>query len=208
MNSSTPKQFLTVKGFPILMHTITAFYKYSKNINIIVAVPKDKFIEWKELCKKHRFNIKHKIVEGGKNRFHSVKNGISAIHDGEAYVAIHDGVRPFISKNLISELFIHLEKYGNVIPVITVNQSIREIKRNKNYCFDRQRIRIVQTPQCFKLTTLKKAYKQNYKQSFTDDATVVESIGEKINLIEGEETNIKITTPLDLKLAELIANFK
>ncbi|MFA6923255.1 MAG: 2-C-methyl-D-erythritol 4-phosphate cytidylyltransferase [Bacteroidales bacterium] len=203
MLSATPKQFLLIKNKPILYHAINSFYKYDKSINIIVTLPKEYISHWKKLCEKHKIKIKHTIVSGGNTRFHSVKNALNIIKD-DSIIAIHDGVRPFVSEKLISNIFKVAEKNGNAIPVLLPNESMREKIGNVNVAVDRKFFYSVQTPQCFKSAILKKAYEQNFSPSFTDDATVVEQLGLKIFMVEGERENIKITTPLDFDFAKVI----
>jgi 2-C-methyl-D-erythritol 4-phosphate cytidylyltransferase len=211
IKSEIPKQFITIAGKPVLMHTISQFYNYIHRIEIILILPSNYLKLWDELCKKYNFNIKHKIIKGGKTRFYSVKNGLSAINKNkESMVAVHDGVRPVLNKKTISKLFSYAEKYGNAVPCVTITDSIRKIIRlnQNNISIDRNNLRAIQTPQCFKLSILEKAYSQNYNKNFTDDANVVESIGEKIHLINGNIENIKITTPVDLLIAETLLNKK
>lgn len=203
INTEIPKQFISLAGKPVLIHTISAFYNYSPEINILLVLPKIYFGLWENLCKNHNFNISHKIVEGGKTRFHSVKNGISKI-EKYGIIAVHDGVRPLVKKQVIEKAFLDAEIYGNAVPAIPVNESVRELYKTGSKIFNRNNLRIIQTPQVFKSSILIKAYQQAYQKKFTDDATVVESAGEKINLIEGNPENIKITTPIDLKIAEAL----
>lgn len=201
MQSETPKQFLTISNKPVLLHTIEKFYHFNKNANIIVVLPKPFIDYWKALCKKHICSIKHKIVEGGETRFYSVKNGLKHI-SMDSIVAVHDGVRPLVSTNTIENAINKAHKKGNAIPVIKVNESIRAIDNDRSKPVSRSSYRLVQTPQCFKAELLIRAYNQQFQESFTDDATVVEALGEKINLVDGNYENIKITRPADLLFAE------
>jgi 2-C-methyl-D-erythritol 4-phosphate cytidylyltransferase len=204
MGTEIPKQFIEINGMPVIMHTINAFYNFDNNIEIIIVLP-SKFIDyWKKLCVQYKFNIEHKIADGGPARFHSVKSGLNAIKDNNSIVAIHDSVRPLVSKKVIESAFYNAEIYGNAIPVIKINESIREKDGFINRPANRENFYIVQTPQCFKTEIIKKAYTQNYNDLFTDDASVIESIGETIHLIEGNPENIKITTPVDLIFAKAI----
>jgi len=203
INTEIPKQFISLAGKPVLIHTISAFYNYSPEINILLVLPKIHFGLWENLCKNYNFNISHKIVEGGKTRFLSVKNGLSKI-DKNGIIAVHDGVRPLVKKQVIEKAFLDAEIYGNAVPAIPVNESVREINKTGSKIFNRNNLRIIQTPQVFKSSILIKAYEQAYQKKFTDDASVVESAGEKINLIKGNPENIKITTPIDLKIAEAL----
>ena len=203
MGVDLPKQFIPVGGKPILMHTIEAFYDFDPHINIILVLPGSYQVYWSELCCEYGFSIPYTIASGGDTRFHSVKNGLKFVIEG--VVAVHDGARPFVSKDLIKRCFKNAKTLKAIIPVINSTDSLREVTgENKSRIIDRSKIRLVQTPQVFDVETLKAAYKTDYKESFTDDASVVENTGIDVHLVEGEITNIKITTPLDLKIAELI----
>lgn len=203
MGSDLPKQFIPVAGKPVLMRTIEAFHSYDSNIDIILVLPYSHHVYWKELCANYHFGIPHTIAMGGETRFHSVKNGLGLINGGT--VAIQDGVRPFASKEMIARCFDAAKRYHAVIPVIDSTDSLREmIDGTKSRIIDRSGIRLVQTPQVFHTDILKKAYETEFKDTFTDDASVVEAMGIDVHLVKGEVTNIKITTPLDLKIGELI----
>ncbi|MFH1319958.1 MAG: 2-C-methyl-D-erythritol 4-phosphate cytidylyltransferase [Bacteroidota bacterium] len=210
-NILTPKQFLELAGKPILMHTLNAFCQSNLNIKIILVLPQNQITTWEELCNKYKFSLNHTIIHGGKTRFHSVKNGLSLIEE-DSLIAVHDGVRPLISVNLINKVFESAEKLGNAIPVIPVNESIRNIKGAQNTAINRNDYRIIQTPQCFRADVIKNAFKKAWHGSkpchaselYTDEASVVEAAGEKIHLIEGESRNIKITTPEDILIAEAL----
>lgn len=203
MGSDLPKQFITIGGKPVLMHTIEAFYNFDLDINIILVLPLSHQNYWQELCEKYNFKINHMIANGGQTRFHSVKNGLGIVKEG--IVGVQDGVRPFASKEMIQRCFDAAEKYQAVIPVIDSTDSLREmVDDEKSKIVDRSKIRLVQTPQVFHFETLKEAYQTDFKETFTDDASVVESMGIGIHLVKGEVTNIKITTPLDLKIGEVI----
>ncbi|MFH2144109.1 MAG: 2-C-methyl-D-erythritol 4-phosphate cytidylyltransferase [Bacteroidota bacterium] len=203
MGSAIPKQFLVLGHKPILMHCIECFYKYSPDIQIIVVLPDNQTIYWKKLCVEFSFSIKHTVVAGGETRFQSVKNGLTH-SDIDGLVAIHDGVRPFVSKETISKAFNAAEVYGNAIPCILINESIRIIENKSSFPVDRDKIRIIQTPQVFKSDIVIKAYNEEYRNEFTDDASVLEWSGEKIHLIDGNKENIKITDVTDFQFAELI----
>lgn len=200
MKSKIPKQFLKIKNFPVLMHTIKRFSHFEK---IILVLPKNQLNYWKNLCKKHNFNKEHIVVKGGKNRFESVKNGLKKITT-LSIVSIHDGVRPLVSTNLINSLISKTKQGVGVIPVIPIKNSIRKIKKNTSKNIDRKNLFIVQTPQCFLSADIKKAYNQEFKETFTDDASVFENNGWKIISILGEESNIKITTKNDFKIVQLL----
>ncbi len=204
MNSVVPKQFIKLNGLPILMHTINQFYKYDNAIQIIVVLPKNHIADWHQLVEKHHFKINHQIVEGGKQRFYSIKNGLK-MANGE-FIGIHDGVRPFVSIDVINNCFKSLHHYQAVIPVIDLKESIRQINGNTSNSINRNLFKIVQTPQCFKKNIIQLAYQQNYCDLFTDDASVVEQLNVPIHIIKGNDENIKITTPFDLKIAETMIN--
>ena len=201
LNSEIPKQFLPIAGLPILMHSIKKFWNFENSTKIIVVLPEDQIKYWKKLCKEYRFNIKHEIRKGGETRFHSVKNGLIGLKPG-CLVAIHDGVRPLVSRNTIKRCYVKAEKTGSAIPVIEICESVRMVKGSLNQVADRTKYKIVQTPQVFKSDLLIKAFKKPYDPSYTDDATVVEATGQNINLVEGNHENIKITSKLDLIVAE------
>jgi len=201
-NSELPKQFLKLSGTPILMRTLLAFANTKEKINIVLVLPKEHISIWQEMCAIHKFSIPHTIVEGGSTRFQSVKRGLDNIENTNGLVAVHDGVRPIIRKSLIDKVFNEAAIKGNAIPIIPVVDSIRMLEREKNFPVDREKIRIVQTPQCFNLALLKEAFNQKESPSFNDEASVVESLGEPINLIIGDSMNIKITRPEDLLIAE------
>lgn len=205
MGSELPKQFLNLGGKPVLMRTIEAFYNFDKSIRIIVALSTSYREHWSKLCKGYGFSIYHEVVDGGETRFHSVKNGLELV--GEGYIAVHDAVRPFVSASLLAVCFDTAREYKAVIPVLEVTDSLREIIDEKDSrIVDRSKYRLVQTPQVFDSTLLKSAYEVDFSESFTDDASVVESYGHSIHLVSGERANIKITTPFDLDLGEAILN--
>ena len=200
MNTDIPKQFLVLNDLPILMHSLNAFSHLDK---IILVLPQTQIENWEELCKQYNFILKHTVVAGGINRFGSVKNGLAKIDEG-SIVAIHDGVRPLVSKNLINKLLGATKKGNGIIPIVAVKDSIRKVEGYKSKAVSRSNLYKVQTPQCFFASTLKDAYKQNFSLFFTDDASVLESNGGKIITIIGEEKNLKITTEEDLMLAEAL----
>lgn len=205
MGSDLPKQFISIGGKPVLMHTIDAFYNFDKDVNIILVLPLSHQGYWTQLCKEHGFTVSHRIATGGETRFHSVKNGLDMVDEG--IVAVQDGVRPFASREMICRCFNAARDFPAVVPAIDSTDSLRRVKADgESEIVDRSQIRLVQTPQVFHVDILKKAYKTEYKTTFTDDASVVESMGIDIHLVKGEVTNIKITTPLDLKIGELLIN--
>jgi len=207
MNSDIPKQFITLCNRPVLMHTIQRFYDYDPSIEIILVLPSEQFSLWEKLCEDYNFSIQHSLVAGGKVRYESVKNGLSVI-ENEGFIAIHDGVRPLVSMSTIYDCFKTAEEKGNAIPVMPVIESLRLVEGDNNKVVERSGYVTVQTPQVFKLSEIKKAYKTLYKDIFTDDASVMEYSGYTINLVEGNKENIKITHPLDLIVAELLLNKK
>lgn len=209
MQDRTPKQFLPLAGKPILTRTLMAFSVFDKNLSIILVLPEQQIDYWQETCKKNGFRLAHNLVAGGQTRFHSVKNGLRHINGNDGLVAVHDGVRPLVSTATISRCFHTAEKKGNAIPVIPLTESARKINGDKSLAFNRDEIRVVQTPQVFRLDILNKAYEQEYEDCFTDDASVVERIGHEIHLVEGNQENIKITTKMDLIVAgSLLGTFK
>lgn len=205
MLSEVPKQFMLLRGRPVLMHTIEAFEKSDYNPEIIVVLNVDFHQYWENLCVLHNFSIPHKLIKGGTQRFDSVKNGIKAIKT-KAIVAIHDAVRPLLSKQLIDRSFQEAERSGNAVAAIKSRDSVRQYNGTHTIPLDREEIYLIQTPQTFSSEILKKAYKQEYRNEFTDDASVAERSGIKINLIDGESRNFKITFPEDIRLAEIYLN--
>ena len=204
MGGTLPKQFALVGGEPILGRTINAFHKALPASRIVVVLPTEYIEFWRNFSA--RFNIaKHTIVEGGKERFHSVKNGIEALSDAVDLIAVQDGVRPFASKEMILRVVDCAAKTGAAIPVVKAVDSYRRVEGAASEIIDRTPLRIVQTPQIFAAPILRAAYDTPFRKEFTDDASVVEFSGEAISLCEGEYTNIKITTPSDLAFAEAIA---
>lgn len=204
MNSTIPKQFLLLQGKPVLYHTLEAFHKADPKTELLVVLPTEQFDYWKSIISELP-EIPHRLVEGGESRFHSSKNAIETLQ-GEGIVAIHDGVRPIIEPELISVSYQEAITKGNAVLAVASKDSVRFLS-TENHRFEhlnRESIRLIQTPQIFTLKDLKTAFKQDYSTDFTDDARVVESIGVKINLVEGSYRNIKITTPEDLDLAEVL----
>lgn len=204
MQNSIAKQFLLLKNKPVIMHTISAFAASSFKPEIILVLHPDLHQYWEELCQKYNFNIPHLLINGGAQRFHSVRNGLMAIK-GEGIVAVHDAVRPLVSINLISKTYEIAQDQGNAVACIKPNDSIRKVKsETESKIVNRDELVLVQTPQTFEINQLRKGYQQHYKKKFTDDASVVEKAGFNINLIEGERNNLKITYPEDLELASFL----
>ncbi len=202
MQSEVPKQFIELNGLPILMRTLTAFYRYEESINLFLTLPANYVSLWERMKEKYNFDLPHNIVEGGETRFHSVKNALSHINDG--LVAIHDGVRPFIKKSIIANSFKEAETQNSAVVSVALKDSIRHQVANTNSAVPRNEFRLIQTPQTFNVKLLKEAFTQAYDPIFTDDANVFEKNGHAINLIEGDYDNIKITTPEDLRFAQVI----
>ena len=203
MGAEIPKQYLELAGRPVLMRTLERFKAFDKSIEIITVLPENQLMFWASLQKKYSFTIPHTIVKGGKTRFFSVRNGLKFV-DVPGMVAIHDGVRPFVSIDTIKRCFETAEKLGNAIPVIPPSDTLRLITEHGSSPVNRLLVRQVQTPQVFQAELIKKAYQQEYLAEFTDDATVLEKTGVKINLVEGNRENIKITTPEDLVISSAL----
>ena len=205
MGSSIPKQFLKLGSEVILMQTIRAFYNYDSSCTIILALPKSQIEYWKQLCKEYQFTINHQLVYGGQTRYHSVKNALTKVNS-PGVVAIHDGVRPLVSPKTIDITYKTAIQLGNAIPYIDSIDSLRKLENNSSIPVDRSIYKQIQTPQVFHSDIILKAYEQEWDESFTDDATVVEKINQKINLVLGNKENIKITTQIDLLMAQLLIN--
>lgn len=203
--SAVPKQFVPLCGKPVLMHTIAKFASVS-DTSIILVIPQAHFGWWQELCEEHNFVIPHKVVAGGSSRFQSVKNALATIVNAEAddIVSVHDGVRPLVSVELIARAFEQARKQGSAIPVVPVTDSVRKVSGSQSEALERSALRAVQTPQVFDARLLLSAYDTEFSEFFTDDASVVETAGHSVSLIDGETTNIKITHPIDLIVAEHI----
>ena len=204
--SDEPKQFLRLHGKPILMRTIEVFSAYNSFMQIIITLPSDYIQLWQSLCKQYNFTVPHVFVEGGQTRFHSVKNGLDQIKE-DGLVAVHDAVRPLVSKDVIDRCFLSARINGNAVPVIPIVDSIRQLTENGSVPVDREKFYQVQTPQVFDVNTLKNAYSTDYVPEFTDDASVVEKFGKKIFVVRGNIENIKITSQIDLSIAELLGHY-
>ena len=231
MGGEVPKQFLPIgNGKPVLMHTLMAFRRFDPDMSLIVVLPQEQVDTWQTLCNQHEFDLQHTIAIGGDTRFHSVKNGLDKVLDEtDAVVGVHDGVRPFVSTEVLARCYALAEEKGAVIPVIPVVETVRklidvphtppshldtttnlegELKGKGNgqssVTVPRDEYRLVQTPQVFEVSLLKQAYLQPYTKAFTDDASVVEAMGHPVWLTEGNRENIKLTTPFDLKFAEFL----
>jgi 2-C-methyl-D-erythritol 4-phosphate cytidylyltransferase len=200
MHAEIPKQYLELAGKPVLMHTLEKFKAFDDSIEIITVLPENQLRFWGELQKKYSFDIPHTLVKGGKARFFSVRNGLKFV-ETPGLVAIHDGVRPFVSLDTIKRCFETAEKLGNAIPVISPSDTLRIVSSEGSKTINRLQVKQVQTPQVFNAEIIKKAYLQDYMPEFTDDATVLERTGVKINLVDGNRENIKITNPEDLVIS-------
>ena len=205
MGGDVPKQFLPVHGKPVLMRTLEAFYAYDPSIHIILVLPVSQQAYWKELCREFNFELSHDIADGGETRFQSVKNGLELV-EGEGLVGVHDGVRPFVSQDVMARCYKEALEKKAVIPVIGVVETVRHLIGEGSVTVPRDQYKLVQTPQVFDASLLRRAYGQEYTDFFTDDASVVEALGEKVYLVEGNRENIKLTTPFDLKLAEVLCS--
>lgn len=205
MGATLPKQFMMLGNSPILVHTINRMREALPVAEIVVVLPEEYIPLWNNLSA--RFDVaQHRVVAGGKERFHSVAAGLAALSDEVKYIAVHDGVRPLVSKRLIIKLILAAENHEAVIPAIAPADSCRVVEGEESKIIDRNSLRLVQTPQVFQAAILRQAYTQPFSPSFTDDASVVEQAGGKVHLCEGERTNIKITTPEDISFAEAIIN--
>ena len=205
MGSDIPKQFLPIGGKPVLMRTLERFREYSPTLQIILVLPQAQQDYWHQLCKDYDFKVEYVLADGGETRFHSVQNGLTKIpDDAEGVVGVHDGVRPFPSIDVIRNCYETARTAKAVIPVIPVVETVRHLQGNTSVTVPRNDYRLVQTPQTFDIQLLKAANKQPYNDGFTDDASVVEAFGFNITLVEGNRENIKITTPYDLKIAEVL----
>lgn len=205
MGAPISKQYLEIGGKPILMHTLEVFCKTLPEIHLILVIPETDFRFWEELCQKCQFSVPHSVVKGGNSRFQSVKNGLDSIANTEGLVAIHDGVRPFVDPGVIRKSFEIAEKFGSAIAVVALKDSLRKLSDNgKSFFQERQNFRLVQTPQAFLLSKIKKAFEVTELNHFTDDATVYEHQGWQVELISGNPENIKITSPEDMVYADFL----
>lgn len=203
MKTDKPKQFLELIGRPILMHTLDAFHDCDLDIEIILVLPAHHIPIWQELIVEHGFKTPHRITSGGHTRFDSVKSGLNQI-DGDGIVAIHDGARPLVTSDIIYRTVVQAKNGGNGIAAVPIKDSIRQVQGGQNKSVDRNHFYVIQTPQTFKAGLIKYAFAVSGPRTFTDDASVVEAYGEKIELVEGSYDNLKITTPEDLAVAAAI----
>ena len=208
MGGPQPKQFLQLAGRPVLMHTLEAFDRWDASARLIVVLPEDQIDTWKRLCEAHVFGRIHRVVAGGETRFHSVRNGLGAVASN-GLIAVHDGVRPLVAPSVIAACFAAAADGGAAVPVVPVVESVREVDADGgSRPVDRTRLRVVQTPQVFRADVLRAAYRLPYDPRFTDDASVVEASGVAVRLVPGNRENIKLTTPMDLLLAEQLMRRK
>lgn len=205
MGGPVSKQYLPIGGKPVLMHTLEKFYEADPDTFLILVLPENDFSIWEKLCNEYKFSLAHHVIAGGTSRFQSVKNGLNALPFKDGFVAIHDGVRPFVKKEVIDESFAQAEKSGSAIAVVDLKDSLRKLAENGVSKFqERQFFRLVQTPQTFQISKIKKAFEVDELPQFTDDATVFENQGWQVSLIQGNPENIKITTPEDLEYADFL----
>ena len=205
MGSDIPKQFLPIGGRPVLMRTLERFREYSDDLQIILVLPEAQQNYWKELCQKYNFQVAYQLASGGQTRFHSVQNGLALVpDDAEGVGGVPEGVRPVPAVEVIRNCYETARTAKAVIPVIPVVETVRHLEGEGSITVPRGDYRLVQTPQTFDIQLLKAANRQPYNDGFTDDASVVESYGQAITLVEGNRENIKITTPYDIVVAEAI----
>lgn len=205
MGGDLPKQFMPLHGKPVLMHTTERFRAYSDELKIILVLPHEQQDYWRQICQKHNFTVEHTVVDGGQTRFHSSLNGVAAVpDDATGVIGIHDGVRPFVSEETIARCFEAARQFGAALPVLPVTDTLRRVTDDGGYNVQRNDYRTVQTPQTFDAQLLKQAFKQPYSDNFTDDASVVEALGHKVTMVDGNRENIKLTTPFDLVVAEAL----
>lgn len=214
MGGTVAKQFLPIGGLPILMHTIRRFREYSESLNIILVLPREQHDYWRELCQTYGFDEQYEVAEGGATRFHSIQNGLRLVpDDAEGVVSVHDGVRPFVSVDVIARCYETARREGSAVPVVPVVETVRQLLRDvegdtrASVTVPRDDYRLVQTPQAFDIQLHKRAYRQPFCEAFTDDASVVEAMGHSITLVEGNRENIKITTPFDIVVGEALVRF-
>ena len=227
MGGDLPKQFIPVEGRPVLMRTLDTFHACDPSIQLILVLPPDHQPYWQELCREYGFRVPHRIADGGATRFHSVQSGLALVGEADALVAVHDGVRPFVSHEVIGRCYAEAEAHGAVVPVVAVVETVRQlvsedseageprhpeaivncqssIVNSRSVTVPRDAYRLVQTPQTFRAPLLRRAYEQPFCEAFTDDASVVEALGHAVHLVEGNRENIKLTTPFDLIVARAL----
>lgn len=203
MGADIPKQFLPIGEKPVLMRTLETFHACNQEMQLIVVLPHDQQAYWAKLCAEYHFAVPHRVADGGETRFHSVRNGLALVN-APGRVGVHDGVRPFVSREVIVRCYALVAKAKAVVPVVPVVETVRHLTEGGSTTVNRDEYRLVQTPQVFDVELLKRAYEQSYTPAFTDDASVVEALGVSVMLTEGNRENIKITTPFDLRVAEAL----
>lgn len=206
MGATIPKQFMLLKGRPILAHTLESFARWRADLNVVVVLPEAHLDHWQNLIKEHGVTIPHRAVAGGTSRFASVQNGLQAVGRVDGVIGVHDGVRPLVTSDVMERCFKAALEKGGAVPVLPVVDSLRKLSEQGSSVVDRGAFRRVQTPQCFEAALLLEAYQQAVQTHFTDSASVVEALGHAVKLVDGEEPNLKITTPVDLAVAEAILN--
>ena len=202
MGADLPKQFLLVGGKPILMHTLERFYSFDSSAQLLVTLPSDWHNYWRDILSDFNCIIPHEIIDGGKERFHSIQRAIT--HCVGEVVYIHDGVRPLVNEATLKRCTEAVEKFGTAIPVLPLKESLRQVANNLSCAVSRDEFRTVQTPQCFQLDILKKAYQLSFHLGITDDASLVEEAGFSVHLVDGNEENIKVTTVQDLNWVDYL----
>ena len=202
MGTEIPKQFIEIAGKPLLFHTISIFHRHNPDSQILLTLPADWMNYWDELISTYQFDVEHQVIAGGEERFHSIQNAIQ--HCQESIVMVHDGVRPLVSIDTLNRCIVAMKEHNAVIPVLSLKDSIRKVDGTKSESRIRSEYRIVQTPQCFDIQLLDRAYKQTYDEGLTDDASTVEKLGVSIFCVDGNDENIKVTTPMDLLLAKAL----
>ncbi|MCB0793919.1 MAG: 2-C-methyl-D-erythritol 4-phosphate cytidylyltransferase [Flavobacteriales bacterium] len=198
---AVPKQFMLLQGKPILWHALMAFHAADRDMRIVLVLPEQHLDIWRTMCIGHGITVEHEVVAGGSERYHSVRAGVFSL-SGKPIIAVHDGVRPLVSKDLIERCFAEAAAHGSAIPVVPVTSSFRLVENGNSRAIDRSALRVVQTPQCFQADVLREAFEQRFDPRFTDEASLVEGTGRQVHLVEGEITNIKVTRPMDLRLLE------
>lgn len=207
MGGDIPKQFIPVNSKPVLMRTIERFLEYDAAMQVVLVLPESQMDYWHELCDTYNFRCPYTIAKGGETRFHSVKNGLAEVSDSASLIGVHDGVRPFVSVQTIASCYDEASQKGAVVPVIDIVETVRHIESSgRSATVPRSEYQLVQTPQVFDACLLRSAYSQPYTDFFTDDASVVESFGHEISLVKGNRENIKITTPFDLAIANVLCS--
>ena len=206
MGGDIPKQFLPVGGKPILMRTIDRFLEYDAGMQVVLVLPESQQDYWRSLCEQYHFVQPYTLANGGETRFHSVKNGLAKVAPDATLIGVHDGVRPFVSLETIRATYDEATRSEAVVPVVEVVETVRHLADGKSVTVPRSDYRLVQTPQVFSASLLRAAYEQPYTDFFTDDASVVERFGHAVTLVPGNRENIKITTPFDLRVAEVLRN--